>query len=197
MRTTTISTAVAAIMLIITAAAAAADTDEQKTLVRAQRLLHQMSQERDAAQAENAKLKNEIEELNGKLGAQKKSSELSLAKSHETNATLSENLQQTKQDLQKSEQNLHQTESEETQLQATLAGQAQLIESCTAKNVAMVQINRALLKRYAKKGVVDAMLQREPLTQLERVEIDNIVQEYQDQIDQQDFKQNTATAAAH
>lgn len=169
----------------------ASDTDEQqKGLVRAQRLLRQMSQERDAAQAENAKLKNEIEELNRKLGSLKKSSEISLAKSSETNAALNEN-------LQKTTKSLHQTESEKTQLQATLVDQAQLIESCAAKNVKMVQINRELLDRYATKGPFDAMLQREPLTQLERVEIENIVQEYQDQIDQQEFKQNMATAAAH
>lgn len=191
MRTTALSKVVTAIILVIAAGvAAAADTDEQKTLVRAQRLLRQISQERDAAQAENAKLKNEVEELNRKLGGLKKSSEASLAKSRENNAILNEN-------LQKTTQGLHQTESEKTQLQATVVDQAQMIESCAAKNVTMVQINRELLDRYAKKGFFDAMLQREPLTQLERVEIENIVQEYQDQIDKQEFKQNTATAAAH
>lgn len=191
MRTTALSKAVTAIMLVIAAGVvSAADTDEQKSMVRAQRLLRQMSQDRDAAQAENAKLKNEVEELNKKLGSLKKSSETSLAKAHENNTTLNEN-------LQKTTQNLHRTETEKTQLQATVVDQAQLIESCAAKNVTMVQINRELLDHYAKKGFVDAMLQREPLTQLERVEIENIVQEYQDQIDKQEFKQNTATAAAH
>lgn len=191
MRIAALFKAVTVIMLVLAAGvAAAADTDEQHALVRAQRLLHQMSQERDAAQAENAKLKNEVEDLTRKLGSLKKSSETSLAKAHENNATLNEN-------LQKTAQNLHQTESEKTQLQATVVDQAQLIESCAAKNVTMVQINRELLDHYAKKGCFDAMLQREPLTQLERVEIENVVQEYQDQIDKQEFKQNTATAAAH
>jgi hypothetical protein len=191
MRTTALSKAVTAITLVIVAGvASAADTDEQKALVRAQRLLHQMSQERDAAQAENAKLKIEVEELNKKLGGLKKSSETSLAKAHENNVALNES-------LQKTTQNLHQTETEKTQLQATVVDQAQLIESCAAKNVKMVQINRELLDHYAQKGCFDAMLQREPLTQLKRVELENIVQEYQDQIDQQEFKQKTATAAAH
>jgi ABC-type transporter Mla subunit MlaD len=166
----------------------AGDADEQKAVARAQRMLRQMSQERDALQAENARLKGEVEELNRKLGSLKKNSEASLAKSREGNAALSEN-------LQKTAQNLRQTETEKTQLQGTVVDQAQLIESCEAKNVKMLQINRELLVHYERKGFIDAMLQHEPLTQLKRVEIENIVQEYQDKIDQLEFKKKMAEAA--
>ncbi|MHB8621738.1 MAG: hypothetical protein ACYC9J_01515 [Sulfuricaulis sp.] len=191
MRISVLARAVTATLFVIAAGvAAAADTDGQRELVRAERLLHQMSQERDAAQAENAKLKNEIDELTRKLGGLKKSSQVSLAKAHDDNAALNQNLQKTAQDLQ-------QTESQKTQLQTTVVNQAHLIESCTDKNVTMVLINRALLRRYANKGCYDALLQREPLTQLERVQIENVVQEYQDQIDQQEFKNTAASAAAH
>jgi chromosome segregation ATPase len=166
----------------------AGDADDQKAMARAQRMLRQMSQERDALQAENARFKSEIEELNRKLGSQKKTSESALAKSREGNAALSEN-------LQKTAQNLRQIEMEKTQLQATVADQAQLIESCEASNVKLLQINRELLVDYDKKGFMDAMLQREPLTQLKRVEIENIVQEYQDKIDHLEFKKKMAEAA--
>lgn len=172
-------------------AVSAGDADDQKAMVaRAQRMLRQMSQERDALQAENAKLKSEVEELNRKLGNQKKSSEAALAKSRDGIAALSEN-------LQKTTQNLRQTEAEKTQLQATVVDQAQLIESCEAKNVNLLQVNRELLVDYEKKGFLDAVLQREPLTQLKRVEIENIAQEYQDRIDRLEFKKKMAEAAAH
>ncbi len=172
----------------VSGAAWSADADDQKAMARAQRMLRQMSQERDTLQAENAKLKSEIEELNRKLGSQKKSSEAALAKSRDSNTTLSENLQKTTQDLR-------QTEAEKTQLQATVVDQAQLVETCEANNVKMLQINRELLVDYEKKGFLDAVLQREPLTQLKRVEIENIVQEYQDRIDRSEFRKKTAEAA--
>ncbi len=176
------------VLALASSAVHAGDAEDQKAVARAQRMLRQMSQERDALQAENAKLKSEVEELNRKFGNLKKNSEASLAKSREGNASLSEN-------LQKTAQNLRQTETEKTQLQGTVVDQAQLIESCEAKNVKMLQINRELLVHYERKGFIDAMLQHEPLTQLKRVEIENIVQEYQDQIDQLEFKKKMAEAA--
>jgi len=179
----------ALVLALVSSAVYAGDADDQKAVARVQRMLRQMSQERDALQAENAKLKGEIEELNRKLGSLKKSSESSLAKSREGNTALSEN-------LQKTAQNLRQIETEKTQLQATIVDQAQLIETCEASNVKLLQINRELLVDYDKKGFMDAMLQREPLTQLKRVEIENIVQDYQDRIDRSEFRRKTAESAA-
>jgi chromosome segregation ATPase len=177
-------------LVAVAGTASAGEADEQKAMARAQRMLRQMSLERDAAQADNARLKNEVEELNRKLGGLKKSSEAALAKSRESNTTLNDSLQQTV-------QKLHKAELEKNQLQDMVDGQAELIQSCESKNAKLVQANRELLGRYEKKGFFDTLLQREPLTQLKRVEIENIVQEYQDEIDRQEFKKNTTTAVAH
>lgn len=166
--------------------AGAGDADDQKVL-RVQRQLRQVMQERDALQGENSQLKGQIEDLNKKLAGLKKSSDNALAKSRENNTALSA-------DLQNVTRNLRQTESAKNQLQETVVGQAQQIESCEANNVKMVQINRELVDRYEKKGVFDAWLQREPLTQLKRVEVENIVQEYQDLIDQSIFKRKQLNA---
>jgi len=176
-------------LIVVTGIASAADNEEQKVLAKAQRMLRQMSLERDVAQAENVKLKSELEEINRKLAGVRKSSEAALAKSQESNAALNDNLQQTG-------QKLRQAESEKNQLQDMVNGQAELIQSCESKNTNLVQVNRELLDRYQKKGFFDALLQREPLTQLKRVEIENVVQEYQDQIDQMEFKR-TEQAVAH
>ncbi len=177
-----------ALLTLASNAVFAVGADDQKAVARAQRMLRQMSQERDVMQAENAKLKGELEALSRKLGSQKKNSETALAKSHEGNAVLSEN-------LLKTSNNLRQTEAEKTQLQVIVVDQAQLIESCEVKNVNLLQINRELLVDYEKKGFMDAMLQREPLTQLKRVKIENIVQEYEDRIDRSKFKKQTVETA--
>ena len=190
MRITALFSVLAIALIMITSGASAGDVDDQKA-VKAQRMLRQMALERDAMQAENTKLKGEIEELNRKLGGLKKSSEAALSKSHDGYATLNEKLQQTTQSLR----NL---ESDKNQLQETVVDQGLLIESCEDKNARMVQINRELLVRYERKGFLDAILQREPLTQLKRVEIENIAQEYQDKIDQLEFKRKkVAEATTH
>lgn len=175
---------------LITAAgtASAADAEEQKVLAKAQRMVRQISLERDAAQAESAKLKAELEQMNRKLAGIRKNSEEALAKSQESNTALNDSLQQTG-------QKLRQAESEKNQLQDTVNGQAELIQSCESKNTELVRVNRELLGRYQNKGFFDALLQREPLTQLKRVEIENTVQEYQDQIDQKEFRRKAQTAA--
>ncbi len=187
MKITALLSVVAIALITMTGPAAAGDADDQKA-AKVQRMLRQMALERDTVQAENAKLKAEIEALNKKLGDVKKNSEAALGKSRGSYTSLNENFQETTQDLLK-------VESEKTQLQETIVEQAQLIVSCEDKNARMVQINRELLRHYEKKGPLDAMLQREPLTQLKRVEVENIAQEYQDKIDQMEFKKKSADAA--
>lgn len=167
-------------LVAATTAVWAGDADDQKML-RAQRLIRQVTQERDALQTENTQLKSQLEDMNKKLASLKKNSENALTKSRESNAALSANLEH-------AALNLRQTESAKNQLQEIVVDQAQQIETCESNNVKMVQINRELVDRYEKKGAVDALLQREPLTQLKRVEFENIVQEYQDQIDRLAFK---------
>lgn len=158
----------------------ASDPEDQKVL-RIQRMLRQVSQERDALQAENAKLKIEIEDLNRKHTGIKKSSDSALAKSRESIAALNA-------DMQQAMQNLRRTESEKNLLQETVVSQAQQIETCESHNVKLLQVNHDLLGQYENKGFFDAMLQREPLTQLKRVEIENIVQDYQDRLDRLVFR---------
>lgn len=185
MRATTVFSA--AVFVAMTMGHAwAADAEDQK-VQRFQRMLRQVSQERDALQAENTRLKSEIEELNRKHAGAKKSSDAALAKSRESNAGLSAEVQRT-------EQNLRQAQSEKSLLQETVVGQAQQLETCQAHNVKLLQLNGDLLGQYEKKGFFDSLMQREPLTGLKGVELENIVQDYQDRLDRLVFrKTETAT----
>lgn len=164
----------------------AADAEDQKVL-RIQRMLRQVSQERDSLQAENTRLKGEIEELDRKHTGAKKSSDAALAKSRESNATLGAELQRT-------EQNLRQIQAEKNLLQETVVGQAQQLETCQSHNVKLLQVNRDLLGQYENKGFFDSLMQREPIIGLKGVELENILQDYQDRLDRLVFrKTETAT----
>ncbi len=61
--------------------------------------------------------------------------------------------------------------------------QARLIQACEDKNIALYKLGSQLLKRYRDKGVVDALKQAEPFTQIERVKMENLWQEYRDKLD--------------
>lgn len=158
----------------------AADAEDQK-VQRFQRMLRQVSQERDALQAENTRLKGEIEALNRKHAGMKKSSDAALTKSRESNAALGVELQQ-------ATQNLHRTESEKNLLQETVVGQAQQLDTCETHNAKLLQVNQDLLGQYENKGFLDSLMQREPVTGLKGVELENIVQDYQERLDRLVFR---------
>jgi chromosome segregation ATPase len=164
--------------------ARAADAADQK-VERIQRMLRQVSQERDSLQAENTRLKSEIEELNRKHTGIRKNSDTALAKSRESNAALSTELERTA-------QNLQQTQSEKNLLQETVVGQAQQIETCESHNVKLLQVNRDLLGQYENKGFFDSLMQREPIIGLKGVELENILQDYQDRLDRLVFRKKEA-----
>jgi hypothetical protein len=50
------------------------------------------------------------------------------------------------------------------------------------KNMRLYQINTELVERYRAKGVWDAVLQREPITQIRDVRDEALAQEYRDRI---------------
>lgn len=55
--------------------------------------------------------------------------------------------------------------------------------SCREKNITLSSIAQDLARSYRKKGVVDVLASAEPLTQLKKVELEKLVQEYLDRID--------------
>jgi chromosome segregation ATPase len=67
-------------------------------------------------------------------------------------------------------------------LQTQLGQTTQRAEDCEGKNVKLVGIGNELLDLYQAKGPLTGLLEREPLTQIKRVELENLVQDYQDKL---------------
>lgn len=61
--------------------------------------------------------------------------------------------------------------------------QIQKIELCAANNKKLFDIDQQLLLKFEDKGVWDSMLQAEPFSQLSQVEIENLVDDYQYNMD--------------
>ncbi len=62
---------------------------------------------------------------------------------------------------------------------------------CTSNNAKLIIISDELLTKYRKKGLGTMLLQNEPLTQIKKVELEKLTDQYQDEIDQQKIKKNS------
>ncbi len=158
---------------------AARDAAAQQALSRAQQKLRELSAERDALKAENAKLNArlnaELDEMKSKLSETRSAASAAAARSAAENAAQREAIAAADTHAKEVEAKLQDTATRLTAREKDLS-------VCTADNRKLGALSKELLGRYADKGVMDAVLEREPLTQLKRVEMENLVQQYGDRI---------------
>jgi chromosome segregation ATPase len=69
-------------------------------------------------------------------------------------------------------------------LDARHTTQARGLQTCIANNQALNEVGQELLQRYAGKGVGEVLAQNEPFLQFKRVALENLMQGYQDRLDQ-------------
>jgi chromosome segregation ATPase len=167
-------------------------------------IVHHMQLQLAAAQQEKAALADQVEALKKqlgdlefrraalekKLGGQSRQiSDLSDKQISEKQqqAELSDKYQEAEKKLKEMEQqyattnnNLQQTQMEKEREKKKLDGDIQV---CEKKNSELYQLSVKLMDKYQTKGVLDAMRQAEPFTQLEKVRIENLLQEYRDKAD--------------
>jgi len=97
-------------------------------------------------------------------------------------------------DISGLQRSLAQRDSALADLGARHQSQAQGLQSCIASNQALHALGQELLQRYAGKGVGDVIAQHEPFLQFKRVALENLLQGYQDKLDQQAIKPLTGSA---
>lgn len=174
--------------------------DDQGAMAKAQYMMQQIASERDALKAANAKLKDQVDSLKKKSTGLNKELErmkkqLSASGSEiihykEKYKALTDRLLDTRQKFQevidKFKQTiatLRQVEGERNQLKVTLQDRTREAESCIKKNIDLYQTNLDLVNQYKNKGVFDALFQKEPVTGLKKVEIENAVQDYKTRLE--------------
>lgn len=151
---------------------------EQNALDRAQYMLRQINAQKVQLEQQNATLKQELDTL-------KNQSEKQLQKQKLGNKKLGKANQQKDDHIQKLRDKLRETlislrESENERMLANRSGMAvnSQLQLCVANNHKLVALNADIVEQYETKGVWDALLQAEPFTKIEQVEIENIMQEY-------------------
>jgi len=162
-------------------------------------MLRQLSDEKNALEAANAKLKADLEKAEKKL-----------ERSSKKEGNLSERLKKLKDALEKYQANnealrdriekdrartmemvdkfketislLKQVEAEKTQYKTDAATYSKDLNSCVDKNIDLYKTGVELLDQYSQKSVWESVAEKEPVLQLQRVKLENLIQDYKDKI---------------
>ena len=197
-------------LLFVVPSVSAADGKTGREQMQVKRL--QQSQRK--LQQENTQLVQEKATLDGQLKAAQSSldeisSKVQIASTRA--AVLSKELRAIKTEKEAlaaklAETEIKLTETKETlnksvlagrQLDADLKQKTESLSVCQVKNVKLHGYGVDLLDKYEKKGCGDVLLQADPFTQLKRVEIENLMEDYREKLDEQKLGEKKVEQASH
>lgn len=181
--------------LSCTHAATSRDGGSGGANAQTQALIQQLGMERTRLNAENAKLKKELKKLkktNASLEANNEQLVVDLTNIEQqlsSKTQLSEELLTRLQDAKsKMEEligrfreaiaNLRQVEQENADRANQITRLEQTLTSCATHNVALSELGYELIGMYENKTGFDRLGQLEPITQIKRVQIENLVDDY-------------------
>ncbi len=167
---------------------------------RMQMQMKQVQDEKAVVEQEKAALGKELETLKKKTGeiessvaranrskaaAEKESETLKQVKAEQSEkiTTLEKQFSESQQSLRDTHQSLQQETSQKQRLEQNLGARDKELGVCETKNKKLYQYQVELINRAQNRGSLDALLELEPLTQMKRVEIENLLEEYRDKID--------------
>lgn len=159
--------------------------------------LQQLAGERTALQAENARLKRELDQTKkerdelkgGKESDDKraKNSEIALARAsreREQSTVETDQLKGKMQELvakfRETIQELRTVESDRTQVKQQLETRDTELKSCVDNNVSLYKLNDEILTRFEKQGFWTGVAKAEPFTKLKRTQLENLAEGYRD-----------------
>lgn len=197
-------------LLFSTVAGAAKQNGSAKAIAKLQMMVQEVTTERDRIKTENAAVTAELEQvkkqleqektaavslgdkLNGEIAAQKSSADEIRVRLDNTTAKLHEVIEKYNA-LNKSKKELT---DEHTTLQNNQQFTASELKACESKNIKMYEGAKEIISGYQhcqNKGMMDVLLDSEPVLQIKNVEFEAIVQEYEDKLNKQKFQRTPAT----
>jgi|SRR5581483_1049810 len=168
--------------------------------------MQQLASERTSLQAENARMKKELDDLRKDRDALKKAQQVVDARVKESSAALTrstaektasqQEVQQLKDKMQElitkfreTIQTLRQAESENATIKQTLATRDQSLKVCLDHNAALYKLNGEVLDHLEHQSVWSHVAAAEPFTKIKRVQLENLVDDYQAKADDQHLKE--------
>lgn len=202
-----------AVLLAVAASPAFAQTERSGNAdARIMQQLQQMSSERAALQADNAKLKQELDQLKKDLqqAASAKASLENRNKALTANASRGEqSVLQTEEQLERARdqmqelvtrfretaQSLRDVEIERADVKSQLALRDREFKTCVDRNAAFYNLNVEVLDRMENRGLWSNLTAKEPFLKLKRVELENLVDDYRYRADELKLEQQKQASA--
>jgi chromosome segregation ATPase len=138
-----------------------------------------LSKRRSVLEKELSALRQEKAALVEKLEV----SETTLATRNQELTNVSASLADREARLATTQKNLDQTQQERQTYLADLGLRTQELGSCNTKNDGLHKTAEDILKRYKEKTCMTAILEKEPVTGLQRVKLENEIDEYRDKLE--------------
>jgi len=150
--------------------------------------LDKLQNEKKALSGQLVKLKEQARNLEAKIEAKIKEADELTAKNKKELQEAGKKYDQASQRNKDLERDLKKVKGEKDALQAQLKKTTQNLKNCEVNNANLCIIGEELVKAYKNKGVKDAILEKEPLTQIKKVELEQLAQKYKEEIEQQKIK---------
>lgn len=172
---------------------------EQKSMTdwlqKAKRELEQdkvgLQERLESVQKENKELRADtqavVNKLKGKLQEKVDEFNAKLSSLSDRYSRAAEDLRQARQDLSRKDEKVAELNKANSELTAQLSEARGTMERYLEHNSELVAIAQELVQAYKDKGVADVLAQKEPLTQVKKVELEQFVQEYSERIEAQNL----------
>ena len=182
---------------------AAADANA-KAMAKLQGMIKAANTERDLIKIDKDKLSADIEQLKKDVSAKASDEErvsAELAEQKNNNATVSNTLQQTHGKLLEVIEKYNALNKSKNELAAQhvdLENSHKQIEgflqTCESKNIKLFEAGKEVLNTYQNKNLMDSLLKADPIFQFKSVEMEGIVQEYEDKLNKQKYQAKEMSA---
>ncbi len=163
--------------------------------------MQQLASERTALQTDNAKLKDQVDDLKKKLDkvtsensglvARQKSLAAEGSSAAASSMQLTESLEKSRRQMQdlithfrETAQNLKVVETDRNELQARLESKERDYKTCVDRNAGLYEINLETLNRLERRGFWSRAADSEPFTQISRVKLENLVDDYRARVEE-------------
>ncbi len=184
---------IAAMLAVAFAAPARAEDTEIERLRQALRdataQMHGLDDQRLAIQnqlnatiQERDKVKNDLTAAKAKIKAVEKAHKEAVAEFNQRLEERNQVLEKWKAAYEEAATVARAKDAERAQAAAEAASFKAMTKTCAERNIKLVQVGRELVDRLRTVHFTDALLSQEPLTGLKRVQVQNLLQDYQDKI---------------
>ena len=203
------------VAVITTPAWAANESRDKQMLRRMQQQVQQTEQaraqaeqEKNAALSDKAAAETELKKLDAtarklsteqaargraESGLKSAQSEMEALKTRlaETEKKLADNMALQRATADK----LAQTESAKKQTEQQLTGNRDDLKLCQTHNGSLYTLGREMMQKYRDKSCQDALAQAEPFTGLKKIEVENLMETWRDQLDRERLARDKLSAA--